>query len=1366
MKMEPGISISKTEMAFQGKYYKLIQFYEHPNGMQKANLAANGTTLLAYLPHYAWLAEISENVNIHANDPNIRSIIDIPIEYKLSKAIQQKIFPAHAITGQEIKVNITLFSSVDIDKAIERLVLMLFNRIEKTEQASVLQMQVPINRLNELALLPFVQFIEPIEPTPAIEIGFDGSLCNQRGNYLASEQINGLHYDGTGVTVLVNEGGIIDPTLKNDFKGRHTELTSDTSVSGHKSGVAQRIGSYGNDNPLDMGMAYGANIKSSSVSTTQALTTGSQIVNMSYGYGCYISTYNGGANTNDALVYNNPSYMLAYSAGNEGGTDCGLGAGTGWGTITGAVKQAKNLLTIGSVNSSDNVSGFSSYGPTPDGRIKPDFMAVGPGGTSHAVPNASGGFAQLYHAYQDIYSAAPAASLIKAIMQNTADDVGNPGPDFRTGYGRMNLRRAYNTISAHTFNMSSVANGVQNVHNINVPAGTKQVRVMLYWADYPGTPGSAIALVNNLDLSLTTPDNTVYLPWVLDHTINPANLNAPATRAVDALNNVEQVTLDNPIAGNYQVKVNGTSIPQGGQQYFIVYEFLQDEVTLTYPIGGESFVAGETQRIYWDSYGNTTETFSLQFSTNEGNSWSDITTGLPNSARYYDWAFPNLVTGKAKIRVIRTSASSASAEPFSIIGIPTNLNLVWSCADSLKLSWNAVNGATGYEVYKLGTKYMTSVGTTSSLHKTITGVSTTQNEYFAVRALGTDNAKGRRTHSFEKIPGDINCVPFEAGAVAITSHPSGYLPDCYYSPAKPISIQIQNIGSASISSLSLSFQINGGSVQTENYSGPPIPSGDFGTHQFSSPVNMSSGTYNIKVWINNGGLNLSNDTVSNTLVIYGGGSGAYPYSQNFDGFTICSTSSACNATVCNLGSNWYNVPYDTQKGDDADWRTYSGTTPTGGGYPTGPAGDHTTGNGKYLYAETSVGAGCNNGFLHALSPCINLSTAINPELSFWYSGYGSSIGEMHVDILVDGIWINDITTPQIGNQGSAWKEIRADLTAYVGEKVLFRFRGKSGNGFQGDMAFDDVSIREMPVLSFSGNTDYCVGNPINLVYTGSAVDSIHWIISDGTNTYNTSGNTFSSSSLPIGTYSILIQGWKYGNMYEQEFDNSFVIHNYPNVDAGNDQTFCQGEQATLTGTGDGVLTWNNGVQNAVPFQALIAGPYVLTATGIGNCVRTDTIDITINTVNTNVTQTGNLTLQSQANNAQYQWIDCINGTNLPQTSPGFTATNNGSFAVIVTQNGCTDTSTCISIYHVAIEENIASQWNIFPNPANTYIHVSGIHTQVFSIKIIDISGKTVYQSSEQFMQEATIQVEHLASGVYQLQILSDGEMYNYKVIKK
>ncbi len=129
---------------------------------------------------------------------------------------------------------------------------------------------------------------------------------------------------------------------------------------------------------------------------------------------------------------------------------------------------------------------------------------------------------------------------------------------------------------------------------------------------------------------------------------------------------------------------------------------------------------------------------------------------------------------------------------------------------------------------------------------------------------------------------------------------------------------------------------------------------------------------------------------------------------------------------------------------------------------TGPAGDHTSGNGMYIFSEASNGDMGDQAML--ISPCLDLGSLSAPELRFWYHMYGSAIGALHVDVLQGGVWIPSIFTisgQQQTNTGDPWREAVVSLNSYQALDKI-RFRVVRGGSYEGDVSIDDVIIRQAP----------------------------------------------------------------------------------------------------------------------------------------------------------------------------------------------------------------------------------------------------------------------------------------------------------------
>ena len=275
---------------------------------------------------------------------------------------------------------------------------------------------------------------------------------------------------------------------------------------------------------------------------------------------------------------------IIFSAGNERDDgDCPLLEGS-YGCLN-PPKAAKNLIVVGATNSDDDtMTPFSSWGPTDDGRLKPDFCAPGceeggegyikstlptdvyggPGwcGTSMAAPVASGAVAVLHQAWDSTFVGTDVEpSFFRAILAATAFDLGRPGPDFAFGHGRIDIEAAAASLLGDTPFTDLVAQDDVIEHTFGVAPGTPLLKVVLAWDDPPAAPVSDPALINDLDLVLISPSETVYEPWILD----PEFPSLDAVRGIDTRNNMEAVSVSAPEVGEWRARITGTNVPQGPQ---------------------------------------------------------------------------------------------------------------------------------------------------------------------------------------------------------------------------------------------------------------------------------------------------------------------------------------------------------------------------------------------------------------------------------------------------------------------------------------------------------------------------------------------------------------------------------------------------------------------------------------------------------------------------------------------------------------------------------------------------------------------------------------------------------------------------------
>ena len=158
-----------------------------------------------------------------------------------------------------------------------------------------------------------------------------------------------------------------------------------------------------------------------------------------------------------------------------------------------------------------------------------------------------------------------------------------------------------------------------------------------------------------------------------------------------------------------------------------------------------------------------------------------------------------------------------------------------------------------------------------------------------------------------------------------------------------------------------------------------------------------------------------------------------------------------------------------------------------------------------------------------------------------------------------------------------------------------------------------------------------------------------------------------------------------------------------------------------------------------------------TIANAAGCDSLLTINVTINTVDTSMTASNGV-FSAAATGAQYVWIDCATNQAVPgATSQQFTPTQNGSFAVVVTQNGCTDTSACRAIQNIGLQDVSSHGIKVYPNPARGAFTIESPAAGVLVVR--SITGATVHT---QALQEGNNAVQTaLPNGVYVLEIRND-----------
>ncbi|NLX21919.1 MAG: S8 family serine peptidase [Phycisphaerae bacterium] len=635
------------------------------NRIEQGILGASGLRLLTYLGDHAWFAALDvhkPDLVAMAQTGELAEVRTIRREWKLHPRLASGQVPDWALVpeGPQADPGTPLAAEAASPEAATVAVYVLFHpdvplrptavqvcgrhqaRV-RAEVASInaLIVELPFGKIAGLADEDVVQWIEP--PLPRMGDVNDGSrLLTQAGLVQAPAGPYGL--DGTGINVLLYDAGTAHQGHV-DFGGRLT-VRDASGFSSHAQHVAGTIGGDGTASLGQYrGIAPGVRIESYGFEYDESgifLYTNPGDIEADYReaiqvHGVHLANNSIGTNTArngfpcditgdygvtsmliDAIVTGSlgQPMRIAWANGNERALPrCGNLYHT-----TAPPAGAKNHIAVGAVNANDDsMTAFSSWGPTDDGRLRPDVCAPGCEvggdrgitstsgtdsyavlcGTSMATPAVTGVCALLLQEWQTLWPELdlPRNSTLKAILTQTAVDLGPVGPDYQSGYGSVRAAEAVDLLRTRGVREESIEQSEARSFLVEIPPGTTELRATLAWDDPPGAVNTIPQLVNDLDLVAITPDGrTVHFPW----TVDPAYPDQPAVRSQpDRVNNIEQVVVDQPAAGLWVIRVNGHTVPLGPQVFSLVTSppMIGCSSAATVTLNAEAYTCGDAVRL-------------------------------------------------------------------------------------------------------------------------------------------------------------------------------------------------------------------------------------------------------------------------------------------------------------------------------------------------------------------------------------------------------------------------------------------------------------------------------------------------------------------------------------------------------------------------------------------------------------------------------------------------------------------------------------------------------------------------------------------------------------------------------------------------
>ena len=655
----------------QQRVHAIVQLLQVPDAQTRTALAEAGIVLGQPLTGHAYLAMLRRPVRTAAPALKaIRWVGPLTLDDKIAPELKQpgRAPWARRVAGR-VELVVKLFPDGNLATATQWAKNLGGDLLGEAPAVSLFTVSLPDGRERDLASLDDVRYIEPM-PAPG-----EPESDRARGHVHADVgAIPAGRPNGNRVVVGIFDVGNASSTHP-DLIGRcpqgdprlYTPGAHTTMTAGMIAGDGSQSSSQPPASPnqpraspnqwrgLAPGAAclsygYGNNDASGSATdavtnylndVTKAVQNDSVVVlNNSWGTsGCSTfayGSYTGRAPFLDGVVTGSLGrpVPIVFSAGNERSgyavvmgnttvikTDCIVHITTPFANYTtlNHPKSAKNVIVVGAIDSFNNaMSEYSSWGPTLDGRIKPDVVASGhhhgsmmngmskldnpfgsPTGnaneqdyrvpifnptfvygwfsqTSSAAAIASGGLALLLDDWHRTFPsrADPLPSTLRALLVHNARDLDDatttwykPGPDYASGYGLVQIAETEQSLERGEAVEGSVAHRSEVPFTLNVPNGMQRLKVTLAWDDPPAIENANPALINDLDLVVTDPSGARHYPWTLD----PSNPTTAAVRTKeDRVNNLEQVIVDAGPAGAWTVTVRGTNVIQGPQTFSLV----------------------------------------------------------------------------------------------------------------------------------------------------------------------------------------------------------------------------------------------------------------------------------------------------------------------------------------------------------------------------------------------------------------------------------------------------------------------------------------------------------------------------------------------------------------------------------------------------------------------------------------------------------------------------------------------------------------------------------------------------------------------------------------------------------------------------
>lgn len=1184
-----------------------------------------------------------------------------------------------------------------------------------------------------------------------------------------------------------------------EFTNRVTQIDNPSTTDSHATHVAGTLTAAG-VNTLAKGMSFGATLKAYDFSNDESemTTAAPNILISNHSYGDYsgwvfnsdrttttkwewwgnanISSsedykfgfYDTGSRSWDQIAYNAPYYLIVKSAGNKR-SETGPATGAYYFLANSTrdssnvarsrndsydclptKSNAKNILTVAAVNpitfspnspADIKMSTFSSWGPTDDGRIKPDISGIGVNvlsttssgnnayailsGTSMSSPQVAGSLFLLQELYAQLNDKQfMRAATLKGLAIHTAEEAGDAaGPDYRFGWGLLNIEKAakvlVNTDKNHTLVERQLAQSSTFTQDV-IASGRGSLVATISWTD-PESEATTISavnvnnrnpkLINDLDIRISDGKNE-FLPWIL----NPEQPSAAATRGDNIRDNVEQVLIPDAVPGRtytITVKHKGT-LQRGPQAYALIMS----------GIGGTAYCASNATN------NADSKITKVVFGTINNTTPSGCTT-------YSD--FTNFSTDVEVGQVIPLEVSlgtcGANANKIAKVFVDWNGDGDFADANELVGTSGVINGT---DTYRTNITIPTIVPGNSTRMRIVCVESSDAN---AITNCGT-YAKGETQEfrlNFLRASKDISVSALLSPEPSFCSNPS----------QGNVTIKLQNFGRETQSNIPIKVEILENSSVVATLSGTYTRSLTIlSEDQFTLP-----GTFEAKPGVSysfriSATLANDQDASNNQLVVSRATS---PASAAPTG-----TAMLCGNTLQLQGNGngpvfWYDAP-------------------TGGNYLAfGNTSIVSRPAGSKVYAALNDFSGTtgaasktafSSGGYNQFSPALRITTQIPLTLEKARLYVGNS-GRVKFTVIKesDGTPISSVTLDVKATRNPAAAGAQDDDTRDVGAIYSLNLNIPTAGDYQIAVEFEDGAT------IFRNNN--IAQNPYPIVLSG--------LMSITGTTATTTPNAFY-----YYLYDLKVKPLGCQATARTAITVASGTASPATITAqGGSPTLCPNSSLVLsTTTGASNYQWQRNGQNisgatTATLSITEAGLYKVTVTESGKCSSTsDSLKITLKTPTLpTLTFKDNLLTSSVLTNNQ--WL--FNGNAITgATGQTYTALQSGSYSVRALVDGCSVVSDKVSIVITAVEEPpvIEATLKAYPNPITDGIlrlefqpvgNPASVTATIYNVLGVPIKTQSLQQQAKIF--SADVDISSFSLGTFFVGVSDGKQVYMKKITK-